>query len=106
VQERIRAIARALVLHGLFYATFASTCDARYGVGSQIANSTFAPVDGDEAGVPHVYYDETRLRAVLEPSFTIESLEERGVDDIAGRWAHPSTPLRGAVHWIVKASLR
>jgi hypothetical protein len=43
---------------------------------------------------------------VLGAYFTVVSLEERGVDGVAGRWAHPTTPLRGAVHWFVNASKR
>jgi hypothetical protein len=104
VAERLEAIARHLVSRGVFYATFASTRDARYGAGRRVADNCFAPTEGDEAGVPHVYYDERRLRATLAPHFEIESLEERSVDDVAGRWAHPTTPLSGAVHWFVRGS--
>jgi len=103
VAERIDAIANALARDGLFFATFASTKDARYGRGEQIADETFAPSEGDERGVPHVYYGEERLRAILLPYFEVESLDERSADAIAGAWAHPSTPLRGAVHWFLKA---
>jgi hypothetical protein len=103
VAERIDAIAHALVDGGLFFATFASTRDARYGSGERVAEETFAPKDGDEAGVPHVYYDEERLRAILTPYFRIESVDEQSADAIAGGWAHPTTPLHGAVHWLVRA---
>lgn len=106
VAERIDAIARVLVPGGLFYATFASTHDARYGRGAHVAENTFAAVGGDESGVAHVYYDEHRLRAVLTPYFEIDTLEERRVDHIAGRWAHPTTPLHGAVHWLVRGRKR
>ncbi len=99
VAERVAAVDRVLAPGGLFYATFASTHDARYGGGKRVADDTYAPAEGDEAGVSHVYYDESRLRAILTPYFHVESLEERAVDDVAGTWAHPHNPLRGAVHW-------
>ena len=103
VAERIDGAARVLGESGLFYATFASVHDARYGKGERLADDTFAPEQGDERGVPHVYYDEPRLRAVVTPYFSIESLEERAADQIAGTWAHPNTPLRAAVHWLLRA---
>jgi SAM-dependent methyltransferase len=103
VTERIAAIALILVPGGLFYATFASTRDARYRTGRYVTDETFTPIEGDEAGVPHVYYDERRLRADLAPHFYIDALEELGVDDVAGGWAHRTTPLRGAVHWLVRS---
>ena len=103
VAERIDAAAHVLCEGGLLHATFASVRDARYGKGARLADATFAPRDGDERGVPHVYYNEARLRAIITPYFTIESLEERDADRVAGTWAHPNTPLRGAVHWLLRA---
>ncbi|HTU71227.1 MAG TPA: hypothetical protein VMF11_13030 [Candidatus Baltobacteraceae bacterium] len=85
------------------FGTFGSIRDARYGTGAAQEPHVYAPADGDEAGVAHVYFDEARLRRLLAPRFTIESMREVGVDDIAGRWAHPTAPLRGAVHWFVTA---
>lgn len=86
-----------------FYATFASIRDARCGKGHRIADDTFAPESGDEAGVPHRYFSEASLRAALAPRFRIESLSEHNVDDIIGRWAHVERP-SGSVHFFVKAS--
>ncbi len=106
IAERIDAVAGLLHPGGLLAATFASVHDARYGRGERVADRTFAPADGDERGVPHAYYDEPLLRAVLNPYFTVESLEEHDVDRITGRWAHPTEPLRGAVHWFLIASKR
>lgn len=100
---RIGAIADRLDRHGLFFATFASTRDARYGHGERIAENAFAASDGDERGVTHVFFDEASLRALLEPQFLIESLSERSADPIAGTWAHPTAPLQGAVHWLLFA---
>ncbi len=106
VAERVDAIAQSLEAKGLFFGTFASTRDARYGRGRRVAEETFAPIEGDERGVPHVYYDKTRLLAILSPYFEIESIEEHDVDAVAGTWAHPTARLTDAVHWFVKAARR
>ncbi len=103
VRERVVAIARVLSGEACFFATFASTRDARYGRGEQVAEATFAPLDGDERGVPHVYFDEARLRAIIAPYFRVASLDESAADTIAGTWAHPTSPLRAAVHWMLCA---
>jgi len=89
---------RALHPGAPLYATFGSRRDARYGAGRQVAQGTFASETGDEAGVAHCFFDEDALRALLAPLFLVSQLEERGVDRIAGRWAHGSVPLAGAVH--------
>jgi hypothetical protein len=106
VAARVRAIAEALEKNGLFYATFGSTRDARFGEGRRIDDSTFAPLDGDERGVAHAFFDAERLRALLTPRFEIESLQEHGVDDVAGSRAHRERPLKGAVHWFAIARRR
>jgi len=102
--DTVASIAQHLEPHGLFYASFGSSRDARFGEGERIDAWTFAPAEGDERGVAHVYFDRDRLRALLEPHFAIESLEERSVDDVVGNWAHRTSPLRGALHWFVIAS--
>jgi hypothetical protein len=99
IAARVRSVTQALERGGLFYATFGSTRDVRFNAGERIDDSTFAPIDGDERGVLHTYYDRTRLRALLEPLLEVESLEERRVDDVAGSWAHRKHPLSGAIHW-------
>lgn len=104
IETRIGAIAALLETGAPFYAAFGSTGDARFGKGDCIEPHTFAPVDGDERGVPHTYFARTDLQALLEAHFTVEHLEERGVDAVAGSWAHPSEPLSGAVHWFVIAT--
>ena len=103
IAARLRAIAGALDRGGLLFATFGSTHDARFGRGERIDASTYAPADGDERGVAHAYFDRERLGALLAAAFEIESLEERGVDDVAGAWAHAERPLAGAVHWFAIA---
>jgi Methyltransferase domain len=99
VEARLRAIASRLGNDGLLYATFGSKHDSRFGRGERIDDSTFAPDDGDERGVPHAYFDREQLRALLELDFEIESLQEQSVDDVAGAWAHRELPLAGAYHW-------
>lgn len=106
IVANVRSIAERLVRGGLLYATFGSTHDARFGTGERIDASTFAPVDGDERGVAHTYFDRDALRSLLEPHLEIESLDEHGVDAIAGQWAHEARPLAGAMHWFAIARKR
>lgn len=102
---RVVAIASQLAPGGLFAATFGSVRDARFGTGTRIDEFTYAPDAGDERGVAHAYFDRERLSALLDPLFHIESLEEHGVDEIAGAWAHREQPLQRAVHWFAIARL-
>ena len=99
IAQQLSAIAALLEPGSPLYASFGSMRDARYGVGRRIEDDVFAPVDGDERGVAHAFFDDRRLAELLEPHFSIEALDEIGVDDIAGRWAHERAPLQGAVHW-------
>lgn len=99
IDANLSSIATLLDDGGLLYATFGSTRDARFGRGLRLDAWTYAPIDGDERGVAHTYFDLERLRALLESHLEVESLDEHGVDDVAGRWAHGRTPLDGAVHW-------
>ncbi len=106
ISELLRAIAQRLAANAPLYATFASLRDARYGAGERLAQRTFAPIAGDEAGVAHTFFAEDELRALLAPGFIVRSLVETNVDEVAGRWAHPTTPLSGAVHWFLEAERR
>jgi len=106
LKEMMSAVARALRSGAFLYATFGSSRDARFGRGERVDDLTFAPSEGDERGVPHAYYDEQRLRALLEPYFKIESLEEHDVDRVAGSWAHREETLAGAIHWFAIARRR
>jgi hypothetical protein len=106
IDALLAVLAGSMQPGGLLYATFGSIADARYGQGREIEPFVYAPGDGDERGVPHVFYDEARLRAALGVWFDIESLEERGVDQVAGAWAHPESPLERSVHWFAKARRR
>jgi hypothetical protein len=106
VGDELRAIAEALESGAPLYATFGSTRDARYGKGALLEPHVYAPGEGDERGVAHVYFDRARLRALLAPHWLVESMREVTVDDIAGKWAHTTAPLRHAVHWFVIATKR
>lgn len=105
ISALIRETARALKPGAPLYATFASTKDARFGQGRCVDHNTYAPLEGDEQGVPHVYYDEPALRKLLEPLFDVEALEETAADAIVGRWAHSQMP-SGTVHWFARLRKR
>jgi hypothetical protein len=81
--------------------TLGSIADARFGLGVAVEDTTFAPGDGDEAGIPHAYFDRAGVIDVLAPAFTVASLHEVNVDDIVGRWAHDAPT--GMRHWFVRA---
>jgi len=106
IAAQLDDIAAALEPAAPLFATFASVRDARYGTGNALEPHVYAPMQGDETGVAHAYFDEGRLRTLLSPRFTFESLREVNVDQVAGTWAHQRTPLRGAIHWFVVARRR
>jgi len=81
--------------------TLGSISDARYGFGTPLDEHTFAPGDGEEAGIPHAFLDRDGVYEVLGRSFRIETLGEVAADDIVGHWAHENP--RGIVHWFVTA---
>jgi hypothetical protein len=99
-------IADALEPGAPLFGTFGSTSDARYGIGTEVEPYVYAARDGDERGVAHAYLDATRLRELLAPRFAIDAMHEVKVDEIAGKWAHATAPLQGAVHWFVVATKR
>ena len=101
----LEEIGECLDTGGRLYATFGSKRDARFGLGERISEHVFAPSTGDEAGVPHTYWDEGEVRNLLR-AFAIVDLTEANVDRVAGTWAHQETPLREAFHWIAIASKR
>jgi hypothetical protein len=103
ISRALTTIAAALETGAPLYGTFGSTADARYGGGTQLEPYVYAAADGDEVGVAHAYFDESRLRELLARHFNIESMHEVDVDEVAGKWAHQTAPLRGAVHWFVVA---
>ncbi|HEY1681358.1 MAG TPA: methyltransferase domain-containing protein [Candidatus Tumulicola sp.] len=101
----VARLARRLRPGGWMCATFGSTHDKRFGVGERLGDATFAPLDGDEAGVAHAYFDEPFLRTMLDAYFDIAVLDRHDAVQTAGRWAH-SQPLTGAVHWFFVGSVR
>ncbi len=84
------------------FITLGSIKDARYGFGIPFDERSFAPGDGDEAGIPHAYFDRDGVIELLY-GYTIESMEEVDADATAGRWAHPDDPPAGRIHWFVIA---
>jgi hypothetical protein len=106
ITHELEAIARSLVSNAPLYATFGSVQDRRYGIGEELEPFVYALRDGDEAGIAHAFFDRARLLTLLESGWTIESMQEMGVDGIAGTWAHREAPLQGAVHWFVVARKR
>lgn len=103
IARALQEIAASLRGGGAFYATFASTSDARYGKGTRVAEDAYAPDEGAERGVAHAYFGEAALRELLSRYFVIEAVEEQRVDDVVGRWAHAERP-SGSVHWFVRAA--
>ena len=102
VARAIAAVRERLHPAGLFFSTFGSTRDPRFGCGLRVDDATFAPEAGSEAGVPHVYFDDARLRAVLE-GFTILDASEASATETVGRWAHDARDAAAIVHWFVRA---
>jgi hypothetical protein len=82
--------------------TFGSIEDERFGFGEALDDNTFAPGDGEEAGIPHAYFDADGVRELLKQGFAIESLEQVDASEIVGRWAHEDVPV-GIRHWFVVA---
>ena len=85
------------------FITLDSIQDARYGFGVSFDERSFAPGDGDEAGIPHAYFDRDGIVELLRGFFELESAREVEVDAIVGRWAHGEQEPAGRVHWFVRA---
>ena len=85
------------------FITLGSIQDARYGLGIPFDERSFAPGDGDEAGIPHAYFDRDGVLELMRGFFTIDAAEEVEVDAIVGRWAHGDQEPAGRVHWFVRA---
>jgi len=98
----IAELRRVLRPRAPVYLTLGSIKDARYGLGVPFDERTFAPGDGDEAGIPHAYFDRDGVIEILF-GFDVESMEEVDVDEIVGRWAHPNDEIAGRVHWFTIA---
>ena len=83
------------------FITLGSIRDARYGLGVPFDERSFAPGDGDEAGIPHAYFDRDGILELVRGFFEVESAEEVEADEVVGRWAHGDAPA-GRVHWFVR----
>ena len=84
------------------FLTLGSLRDARYGLGVRFDDRSFAPGDGDEAGIPHAYFDRDGVIEAMR-GFRIDLLDEVDADATAGRWAHSGEPV-GRAHWFVVAT--
>jgi SAM-dependent methyltransferase len=92
-------LARVLVPGAPAFVTLGSIDDARFGFGEEFDEATFAPGDGDEAGIPHGYYDRHGVTDVVRP-FVVRDAENVDVDEIVGRWAHDDPEdIGGRRHW-------
>lgn len=94
---------RVLGSEAPIFVTLGSISDSRYGLGIPFDERSFAPGDGDEAGIPHAYFDRDGVLEVLRGSFALDALEEVAVNAIAGRWAHENDDVEQRVHWFVQA---
>ncbi len=99
----IAELRRVLLPGAPVFITLGSFKDARYGLGIPLDDRTFAPGEGDEAGIPHAYFDRDGVIELLL-GFAIASMEEVDVNEIVGRWAHGADEdVAGRVHWFVIA---
>ena len=105
--DKLRAgfaeLRRVLMPHAPIFITLGSIRDGRYGLGIPFDERSFAPGEGDEAGIPHAYFDRDGVLEVLRGFFATDALEEVDVDAIVGRWAHQNAEVEGRVHWFVQA---
>jgi len=105
IRLAIAEIARVLRRGAPFLLTLASIEDERYGEGTMLELDVFAPISGDEEGIPHLYVDAAGVPDLLAPNFTVESQLHVDVDAVVGRWAHGEAP-SGRRHWFVQARRR
>lgn len=104
VRAGIGELRRVLVSGAPVYITLGSIHDERFGFGEALDETTFAPGDGPEKGIPHAYYERDTVIELLR-GFTIESLEEVDATDIVGTWAHdPDEEHLPTLHWFVVAT--
>ena len=105
IADAISAVRAVLAPGGHFFTTLGSTRDPRYGTGRRLEANTFAASEGSEAGIPHVYFDETRARELFA-GFELEALDLVDAAETAGRWAHSVAEARTLVHWFAHARVR
>lgn len=67
IRKAVAEVRRHLVPNGLFMANVMSVRSmGHHGTGREIEPHTFVNDDGHEAGIPHHFFDEDRLRNLLE----------------------------------------
>jgi hypothetical protein len=104
VRAGLGELRRVLLPDAPVFVTLGSFRDARYGLGIPLDERSFAPGDGDEAGIPHAYFDRDGVGELLHGLFRLDEAAEVEVDEIVGRWAHPDDDVAGRVHWFVRAT--
>lgn len=102
VAASLAAVGNRLRAGAPFHFTLGSKRDPRFGRGTRIDDDTWAPQDGSEAGVAHVYFDEAGVRRLLA-GWNVAAFEERSASQTAGRWAHGDAEVASMVHWFVRA---
>ena len=104
VRAGIAELRRVLVQGAPIYLTLGSIHDERFGFGEALDETTFAPGDGPEKGIPHAYFERDTVIELLR-GFTIESLEEVDATNIVGTWAHePDEEQLPILHWFAVAT--
>ncbi len=105
IERAVASIAGRVVAGGALYATFGSTRDPRFAAGAPVEAFASAPREGSERGIIHAYFDEPRLRALLN-AFSIEAMDEAPAGETAGAWAHDAREAQALRHWFVRARKR
>jgi len=91
IRRCVAEMHRVLVPGGRVLATVQSKRGYRHGRGQEIEPDTFIPDTGVDAGIPHHFFDEARLRDLFA-AFTVVSLVlDEGLEE--GRYLHS--------HWVV-----
>jgi hypothetical protein len=88
-----------------FFLTLGTKSDPRFGAGLSGGPDTYAATSGSEAGVPHAYFDDAGVRALLR-DFTIDALVESSAAETSGSWAHSAAEAETLRHWFVRARRR
>ncbi len=104
VRAGLAELRRVLRPGAPIYITLGSIHDERFGFGEALDETTFAPGDGPEMGIPHAYFERDTIVELLR-GYTIESLDEVDTTAIVGDWAHePAEDPEPLLHWFVVAT--
>ena len=102
VSAALAAVRAVLAPSGHFFTTLGSTRDPRYGEGECGDDGTVTLASGPEAGVRHVFFDESAVRDLFS-AYEIVTLAHVRAAETAGRWAHSAVEASTLVHWFVHA---